>query len=120
MPDNYQSIILKHGFRMTCQNYEKETGRVIEETYEKNGVGIDIYFTRSLDENTYGIFSPRKHEYKEWRSANATDGFPVECQLLDKCGFVRTDFLGHQFYFPEKVTDWLKDIYTETYMTPIV
>ena len=37
LPENYRSVILKHGFRLTCQNYEKETGRVIEETYEKIG-----------------------------------------------------------------------------------
>ena len=119
LPQNYQSVILQHGFHLLCQNYVKENGRVLVEAYEKNGVGIDIYFTRSLDENTYGIFSPRKHEYKEWRSANATDGFPVECQIVDKCEFIRSNFLGHDFYMPEKVTDWLRDMYTETYMTPI-
>ena len=119
LPENFRDAILKRGFRLRCQNYVKENGLVIVETYEKDGVGIDVYYTQSVDEHTYGIFSPRKHEFKEWRTANATDGFPVECQFVDKCDFVRTDFLGHKFYFPEKVADWLKDIYTETYMTPI-
>jgi len=119
LPQNYQSVILQHGFRLLCQNYVKENGSVLIEAYEKNGVGIDIYFTRSVNDETYGIYSPRKHEYKEWRSANETDGFPVECQIVDKCEFVRSNFLGHDFYMPEKVTDWLRDMYTETYMTPI-
>lgn len=119
LPQNYQSIILKYGFRLLCRNYVKENGSVLVEAYEKNGVGIDIYFTCSLNDKTYGIYSPRKHEFKEWRSANKTDGFPVECQIVDKCKFVRSNFLGYNFYMPEKVTDWLSDMYTETYMTPI-
>lgn len=119
LPDNYHSVILKHGFRFIRQDYVKENGFVILETYEKNGVGIDIYYTLTNDDGTYGIYCARKHEYKEWRAANATDGFPVECQYVDQCEFVRTNFLGYDFYMPEKVTDWLRDMYTETYMTPI-
>lgn len=119
LPSNYQEIILKHGFRFIRQDYVKDNGWVIVETYEKNGVGIDIYYTHTNDEGTFEIYCPRKHEFKEWRSANETDGFPVECQFVDQCEFIRQDFLGRQFYMPSKITDWLKDMYTETYMTPI-
>lgn len=119
LPENYRSVILKHGFRFVRQDYVKENNFVILEKYERNGLVVDVLFAVAYDDDTYGIYASRHHEYKEWRAANATDGFPVECQLVDKCGFVRKDFLGHEFYMPEKVTDWLRDIYTANYMTPV-
>lgn len=119
LPSNYSEILQKHGFKLLKQNYFKKNGQVIEERYERNGIGIDVFMMFSSTDGTFKIYCPRKHEFKEWKEANATDGFPTECQIVDQCDFERQPFLGKTFYFPVKTHEWLTDMYSENYMTPI-
>lgn len=118
LPDNYHEILLQKGFNLVKQYYLKEDGRIIEERFEWRSVGVDVFLVVEIGD-TYNMFGARKHEYKDWKEANETDGFPVARQILDKTDFVRQDFMGIQINMPVKVQKWLTDMYTETYMTPI-
>lgn len=118
LPKNYHDILTQKGFKLIKQYYIKEDGRVIEERFEWKTVGVDVYLVFEID-GTYNTFGARKHEYKDWREANETEGFPVARQILDKTDFERQDFMGIQINMPVKVQKWLTDMYTETYMTPI-
>lgn len=109
----------KHGFLLRKQTYiNDEEQTVSEETYERHGVGIDVFFYFSEGNDLYA-YCPRKHEYKEWKEANQTDGFPVACSYVCKTDFVRQDFLGVPVNIPVKSHEWLCDIYSDSYMTPI-
>lgn len=119
LPENYSDVLKKHGFDLIKQNFFKENGQVIEECYRRNGISIDVFMMFPSDDGTIKIYSPRKHEYKEWKEANATDGFPTECQTVDQCDFERQPFMDKSFYFPVKINEWLTDMYSENYMTPI-
>lgn len=108
-----------HGFVLKKQIYIKSRDNLItEETYSRKGIGVDIYFYFEEGNDVY-IYSPRHHEYKEWKDANATDGFPVARSYVPKSEFEKIDFLGININVPVKAHEWLKDIYSDSYMTPI-
>ena len=62
---------------------------------------------------------PLKHEYKDWKEANETDGFPGELVLAEKTTFSRQDFMGIKFYMPDKAESWLAGFYGADFMTPM-
>ena len=109
-----------HNFRMTRQTYirTEEGDMITEETYRYKGVGIDLYFFFEDGPDWYG-YGPRKHEYKEWKEANATDGFPIIRAYVPKSKFSRQDFLGYQFFMPVDTDAWCRALYSDSYMTPI-
>lgn len=119
-PDNFVEIMEQHGFMHFQQTYIKSTGRIIEDRFCYKGCQMDIFylFSDREDGKVYSYIG-RRHETKEWREANATDGFPVDVWPTEKCGYVRQDFLGMQLYVPEKAHEWMRDIYGDDYMTPI-
>lgn len=117
-PKEHIQKILDKGFKLEKQHYVKEDGRILVETYIWKSVGIDIYVVKE-EGDIWKIYSPRKHEYKEWKDANESDGFPVECQIVGKTDLERRDFLGYKLYMPVNTHEWLVDMYTDTYMTPI-
>lgn len=118
-PDDMVSRMQDRGFKLIRQQYIKEIDRITEEQYSWNGVGIDIFYffdDRNADE-IYTYISYR-HETKDWREANVTDGFPAILKILPSSTFIRQDFLGHPIYMPQDTEAWLKKLYGEHFMTP--
>ena len=101
-PDNLIDIMLKNGFVLKRQFYFKEDGRITIEQFEYNKVPVDFYYFFEKDENTIATIVSYKHEYKDWKEANESDGFPSEIITAEKSTFSRQDFLGIQFYMPDK------------------
>lgn len=109
-----------HGLKMTRQTYIRtEKGDwITEETYNYKGVGIDLYFFFE-DGSDWYAFGPKHHEYKDWKEANATDGFPTVRAYVPQCKFERQDFLGVQIYLPVETDAWCRALYADDYMTPV-
>ena len=118
-PDNMIDLMRENGFRLVRQFYFKEDGRISLEQFEYNKVPLDIYYFFEHDEDNIGIVLPLKHETKDWREANETDGFPGELVLAEKTTFSRQDFMGIQFNMPDKAASWLAGFYGADFMTPV-
>jgi len=116
-PDMIHETMRHHGFVLTKQTYIPEVG-VTEETYYRKKVGVDVFYYFAEGDDWYA-YCPRKHEYKDWKEANVSDGFPVARSYVPKSAFEKIDFLGIQINVPVKAHEWLKDIYSDSYMTPI-
>lgn len=118
--DEIHSAMKKHGLKLTRTTYIRtEKGEwVTEETYHYKGVGIDLYFFFE-DGSEWYAFGPKHHEYKDWKEANATDGFPTVRAYVPQCKFERQDFMGVQVYMPIEADAWCRALYTENYMIPI-
>ncbi len=118
-PDNIVDIFKSHGFKFIRESYIKTNGRITVDQFKYYGVPIDIYYYYDFDNEHIACFPPRKHEFKEWRAANESDGFPAVNIPCEKTDFEDIDFLGHKFYMPVKTESWLRDVYGEDFMTPI-
>lgn len=118
--DDIHRAMKSHGFKMTRQTYIRtEKGDwITEETYNYKGVGIDLYFFFEDGPDWYA-FGPKHHEYKDWKEANATDGFPTVRAYVPQCKFERQDFLGVQVYLPVEADAWCRALYSDDYMTPV-
>lgn len=119
-PDNIVELMGKYGFEHERQDYIKATGRIILDQFSYKGCHMDVFylFDDRPDGKVYSYVS-RRHETKDWREANATDGFPCVVWPTEKCNYARQEFLGLQIYVPEKAHEWMRDIFGPTYMTPI-
>lgn len=118
LPENLHEEMEKAGFHLERQGYFKETGVIYEETYLYKGIHLDIFFYFEDGDDLYSVIA-RKHETKEWKEANATDGFPCDRSYVPKTEFERREFLGLKVYMPVKTHEWLTDIYSDSYMTPV-
>lgn len=118
-PDNIVEIMRQNGFTFIRQSYVKETGLVTVDQFKYGGVPVDIYYYFDYDGERVTCYPIRRHEYKDWRTANETDGFPTYAAPCKKTEFVESDFLGHMFYIPAEAESWLRDIYGEDFMTPV-
>ena len=118
-PEMIHETMKKHGFALAKQMFIPTIGNAVtEETYYRKNVGIDVFYYFEDGEDWYA-YCPRKHEYKDWKEANVTDGFPVARSYVPKSEFEKIDFLGIQINVPVKAHEWLRDIYSDSYMTPI-
>lgn len=118
-PKNMINIMRENGFRLIRQFYVKETGWISIEQYECKNVPVDFYYFYEEAENRIAVLIPGKHEYKDWKEANETDGFPSQILTAEKSTFSRQDFLGIQLYMPDKAASWLEDFYGADFMTPM-
>lgn len=118
LPKNMYEVMAKHGFQLCKQNIIYETNQVIEDTYIYKGIHLDVfhYFEEGGD---YYTLVAQLHETKDWKEANATDGFPCEKVSVVKTDFQRQNFMNIEVYMPIKTHEWLVDMYSESYMTPI-
>lgn len=118
LPKNMYEVMAKHGFQLCKQNIISETNQVIEDTYVYKGIHLDVfhYFEEGGD---YYTLVAQLHETKDWKEANATDGFPCEKVSVVKTEFQRQNFMNIEVYMPIKTHEWLVDMYSESYMTPI-
>ena len=118
LPKNMYEVMAKHGFQLCKQNIISEKNQVIEDTYIYKGIHLDVfhYFEEGGD---YYTLVAQLHETKDWKEANATDGFPCEKVSVVKTEFQRQNFMNIDVYMPIKTHEWLVDMYSESYMTPI-
>jgi hypothetical protein len=118
LPADLHEQMEQAGFHLIRQNYIGATGKVVEETYEYHKIHLDIFIYMREGEDFYSVIQ-RRHETKEWKEANATDGFPCDRSYVPACNFERRDFLGLQIYMPVDTDGWLRAIYSDSYMTPV-
>jgi phosphorylcholine metabolism protein LicD len=118
LPDNMVEIMAKYGFHLHKQNLIPTTGKVIEDTYIYKGIHLDVFHYFEENDDFYTLVA-QLHETKDWKEANDTDGFPCEKVSVIKTDFHRQPFMGIEVYMPIKTHEWLVDMYSETYMTPI-
>ena len=118
IPADLHDQMEKAGFRLSRQNYIGVTEQVCEETYEYHKLHLDVFFYFRDGKDLYSVIQ-RKHETKEWKDANASDGFPCDRSYVPISDFERRDFLGLNIYMPVDTDGWLRAIYSDSYMTPI-
>ena len=117
IPADLHQQMAKAGFQLHKQGV-LANGQVFEETYIYNKLHLDIFYYFQEGNDYYSIIA-RKHETKEWKEANATDGFPCDRSYVPACDFEKREFLGLQVYMPTNTDGWLRAIYSDSYMTPI-
>ena len=118
LPENMIEVMAKYGFQLHKQNHIPSTGKVIEDTYIYKGIHLDVFHYFEEDNDYYTLVA-QLHETKDWKEANDTDGFPCEKVSVIKTDFHRQPFMGIEVYMPINTHEWLVDMYSETYMTPI-
>lgn len=118
IPDNLHNKMADAGFVLYKQGVLADRKTVFEETYIFKKLHLDIFYYFRDGNDLYSIIA-RRHETKEWKEANATDGFPCDRSYVPMTDFERRDFLGLQIYIPVKTDEWLRAIYSDSYMTPI-
>ena len=118
LPENMIEVMAKYGFQLHKQNHIPSTGKVIEDTYIYKGIHLDVFHYFEEDNDYYTLVA-QLHETKDWKEANASDGFPCEKVSVVKTDFHRQPFMGIEVYMPINTHEWLVDMYSETYMTPI-
>ena len=117
IPSDLHQQMEKVGFQLYRQGV-LTNGQVFEETYIYKKLHLDIFYYFQEGEDYYSIIA-RKHETKEWKEANSTDGFPCDRSYVPACDFEKREFLGLQVYMPIDTDGWLRAIYSDSYMTPI-
>ena len=118
IPDNLHQKMAEAGFVLYKQGVLADRKTVFEETYIYKKLHLDIFYYFRDGDDLYSTIA-RKHETKEWKEANATDGFPCDRSYVPASDFERREFLGLQIYMPVKTDEWLRAIYSDSYMTPI-
>ena len=118
IPDNLHQKMAEAGFVLYKQGVLADRKTVFEETYIYKKLHLDIFYYFRDGDDLYSIIA-RKHETKEWKEANATDGFPCDRSYVPVSDFERRELLGLQIYMPVKTDEWLRAIYSDSYMTPI-
>ena len=118
LPKNMYEVMAKHGFQLCKQNIISEKKQVIEDTYIYKGIHLDVFHYFEEEDDYYTLVA-QLHETKDWKEANATDGFPCEKVSVVKTEFQRQSFMNIEVYMPIKTHEWLVDMYSESYMTPI-
>lgn len=118
LPKNMYEVMAKNGFQLCKQNIISETNQVIEDTYIYKGIHLDVFHYFEEEDDYYTLVA-QLHETKDWKEANATDGFPCEKVSVVKTEFQRQNFMNIEVYMPIKTHEWLVDMYSESYMTPI-
>ena len=118
LPENMIEVMAEYGFQLHKQNLIPSTSKVIEDTYIYKGIHLDVFHYFEEDNDYYTLVA-QLHETKDWKEANASDGFPCEKVSVVKTDFHRQPFMGIEVYMPINTHEWLVDMYSETYMTPI-
>lgn len=118
VPEDLHKKLSSFGFKLIKYGVLAGSEQVIEETYLYGKLHLDIFYYFKEGNDYYSIIS-RKHENKDWKEANVTDGFPCDRSYVPACDFTKQDFLGLQVYIPTDADGWLRAIYSDSYMTPI-
>lgn len=119
---NLQCYLENAGFALKKRYLVDNGDKGREETYEKNGVGIDIFYAyEDLDGTTYlcdfctmlpDVVTPEGSMKKYGRVATRRLNLPFEYK------FIRVPFETIQVNIMENYDKWLKERYGDDYMTP--
>lgn len=118
VPSDLHDKMAQAGFRLERQTVLDDKTTVVEETYRYGQLNLDIFYYFETGEDWF-CYCARKHEHKEWKEANQTDGFPCVRSYVPSSAMEKQDFLGVQVYCPVRTADWLRAIYSDSFMTPI-
>ena len=118
MPQNLPELLQKYGFKHLKDSYVKKTGLLTEDVYSYKGLHFDFWIYFKKDNDLY-CYLGRKHETKLPKQADKTDGFPCKLSWVTAAGFSEIDFLGHKFYAPNNIPQWLEEIYGSSFMSPV-
>lgn len=118
MPSDIDAHLARHGFRLLRQIVLDDGETIVEATYEYKKLHLDVFHYFREGDDFYSVIQ-RKHETKEWKEANQTDGFPCDRSYVPACSMERQDFLGLKVWMPKDTDGWLRAIYSDSYMTPI-
>ena len=118
-PDNIVDVLKEYGFQIETAYYIKGENKPLIEQYSYKGVHADIFYLFDYDDEYYFCYVVERHETKDWKEANRTNGFPCHFRLFKKCEITEKEFFNHSFFFPKESDTWLKDVYGDDYMTPI-
>ncbi len=118
-PANLKEIMAENGFRQETMYYIKGDDKPLIEQYSYKGVHVDIFYLFDFNDEEYMCYVVERHESKDWKEANRTNGFPCHIWPLKKCDFIEKEYFGHKFFIPEKSEDWLKSVFGESFMTPM-
>lgn len=106
------------GFAHKRRYYVKATGRICEDKFEYKGVSIDVHYFYRDESGNLSCELCLPHEFKDWRAANISDGFPSIVRSCPFSTFSEHSFLGVQCYMPDEVVGWLTALYGEHFMVP--
>ena len=72
-----------------------------------------LYFDKALvtSEKNYFCYIVERHETKNWKEANRTNGFPCHLRPFKKSKIVEKVIFNHKFFIPENSDTWLRDTY---------
>lgn len=98
------------------QYYIKESGRVCEDKFSYRGVCVDVHYFYKNHIGGVCCELCLPHEYKPWRKANATDGFPSTVITCPETGLKKMNFMGTDIYVPEDTEGWLSVLYGDDFM----
>lgn len=116
--DAFVQSMAQHGLSLLRQYYVKATGRICEDKFEYKGVHLDVHYFHPDAQDNLCCELCMQHESKNWRDANASDGFPAIVRTLPDTTFSLQDFLGVKVWLPDRTKDWLETLYGEHFMTP--
>lgn len=118
-PDNLIEALEENGFILETVYYIKGEDKNLIEQYSYKGVHVDIFYLFDYSEEDYFCYIVERHETLNWKEANRTNGFPCHLRPFKKGRIVEKVIFNHKFFIPEKSDEWLRDIYGDSYMTPI-
>lgn len=118
VPANIDEVMGRYGFVPYRQVVMDDRKTIAERTYIYRKLHLDVFFYYREGDDLYSIIQ-RKHETKEWKEANRTDGFPCDRSYVPACEMEKRDFLGLKVWMPTDTDGWLRAIYSDSYMTPI-
>lgn len=118
-PDNLVELLAENGIKIETRYYIKGEDKPLIEQYSYKGVHIDIFYLFEHNEEDYYCYVVERHETKDWKEANRTNGFPCHIWPLKRGAIIEKEFFGHKFFMPERTEDWLRDVFGDNFMTPI-
>lgn len=118
VPNNMDEVMSLYGFVPQRQIVLADHKTIVEKTYIYKKLHLDIFYYYREGADFYSLIQ-RKHETKDWKEANETDGFPCDRSYVPACEMEKRDFLGLKVWMPVETDRWLCAIYSDSYMTPI-
>lgn len=112
VPSNMDEVMMHYGFLPYRQVVMADRKTIAERTYVYEKLHLDIFFYYREGNDLYSVIQ-RKHETKEWKEANATDGFPCDRSYVPACEMEKRDFLGLKVWMPKDTDGWLRAIYSD-------
>lgn len=118
VPSNMDEVMARYGFVLQRQIVLADHKTIAEKTYCYKKLHLDVFYYYREGADFYSLIQ-RKHETKDWKEANKTDGFPCDRSYVPACDMEKRDFLGLKVWMPKDTDGWLRAIYSDSYMTPI-